>query len=239
MKSGCFPAFFESAGADVFCMQEIKMRREQADISAAGYHQYWNSAEKPGYAGTALFSRKEPVSVTLGIGLPEYDREGRAITAEFPDFTLVTAYSPNSQDELRRLDFRMGWEDAFRDYLVKLDAVKPVVVCGDLNVAHQEIDLKNPKTNRQHACFTDEERGKMTQLLAGGFVDSFRHLNPDLTGAYTWWSYLRGARERNAGWRLDYFLISTKLLPRLENASIHAGVTGSDHCPVGLELRDA
>jgi exodeoxyribonuclease-3 len=236
MKSGCFDEFFAAAGADVLCLQEIKMREGQAEVLTPGYAQYWNSAEKAGYSGTAVFTKVEPLSVTYGIDYPEHDREGRVITAEFDDFYLVDVYTPNSQDELRRLDYRMSWEDAFRDYLLLLDGKKPVVVCGDMNVAHKEIDLKNPKSNRRNAGFTDEERGKMTTLLDSGFIDTFRRFYPDLPGAYTWWSYMGGARSRNAGWRIDYFLASERLAPQIETAAIHPDIMGSDHCPVQLTI---
>lgn len=214
------------------------MQPEQAILDLTGYKQYWNSAERKGYSGTAVFSRVEPLDVTYGLGIEEHDHEGRVITLELPSFYLVTVYTPNSKRELERLDYRMVWEDAFRAYLTELDAKKPVVVCGDLNVAHQEIDLKNPKTNRRNAGFTDEERGKFGELLDAGFLDTFRTLHPDVTGAYTWWSYLRKARLTNAGWRIDYFLTSKRLQERIENASIHAEIFGSDHCPVELQLRD-
>lgn len=229
--------FLTSESPDAMCLQETKLQPEQAP-QVEGYHEYWYSAEKKGYSGTAVFSKTEPLSVSLGLGIEEHDHEGRVITAEYPSFYLVTVYTPNSQDELRRLDYRMHWEDDFRAYLYALDAKKPVVVCGDMNVAHQEIDLKNPKTNRRNAGFTDEERGKMTELLNAGFADTFRRLNPELTGAYSWWSYRFRAREKNAGWRIDYFLVSERLMPRVLDARILSDVFGSDHCPILLELAD-
>ena len=231
-----FLDFFNEAEADVFCLQETKMQQGQAELELPGYRQYWNSAVKKGYSGTAVFTRAEPLSVAYGLGIEEHDQEGRVITLEFPDFYLVNVYTPNSQRELTRLDYRMQWEDLFRGYLLALDAKKPVVVCGDMNVAHQEIDLKNPKTNRQNAGFTDQERGKMTELLQSGFTDSFRYLYPDAVGAYSWWSYMFHAREKNAGWRIDYFLVSDRLRERIADSKIHAQVFGSDHCPVELEL---
>ena len=215
------------------------MQPGQADIDLPGYREYWNSAEKKGYSGTAVFTRKEPLSVSYDIGDPAHTGEGRSITLEFEDLYLVTVYTPNSQDELKRLDYRMEWEDAFRAYLLALDAKKPVVVCGDLNVAHTEIDLKNPKTNRRNAGFTDEERSKFSLLLESGFTDTFRHLHPGLEGAYSWWSYRFHAREKNAGWRIDYFLTSDRLAPRVKDAAIHSDIFGSDHCPVSLVLEDA
>ncbi|HIQ59905.1 MAG TPA: exodeoxyribonuclease III [Candidatus Merdivicinus intestinavium] len=235
-----FPEFFAESGADIFCLQETKLQPEQADFqlgSPGEYRAYWNSAEKKGYSGTAVFSKTEPLDVRYGIGLPEHDREGRVITAEYPDFYLVNVYTPNSQRELTRLAYRMEWEDAFRGYLTGLDARKPVIACGDMNVAHQEIDLKNPKTNRRNAGFTDEEREKMTKLLGAGFLDSFRFLYPDKAGVYSWWSYMFKAREKNAGWRIDYFLVSEKLRDRIEDSLIYTDVLGSDHCPVGLILK--
>ena len=227
-----FAEAFASLDADFFCLQETKMQPGQLDLAFEGYRSYWNSAEKKGYSGTAIFTRHEPLSVTYGLGLEPHDHEGRVITLEMPDFYLVTVYTPNSQDGLRRLDYRMEWDDAFRAYLQRLDAVKPVVVCGDLNVAHREIDLKNPKTNRKNAGFTDEERAKFGQLLEAGFTDTFRHFYPDAEGVYSWWSYRFKAREKNAGWRIDYFLVSDRLQPRLRQAAIHNEVYGSDHCPV-------
>ena len=227
-----FADAFKALDADFFCLQETKMQAGQLDLAFEGYQSYWNYAEKKGYSGTAIFTRHNPQSVRYGLGLEEHDTEGRVITLEMPSFFLVTVYTPNSQDGLRRLDYRMQWDDAFREYLQKLDAEKPVVVCGDLNVAHQEIDLKNPKTNRRNARFTDEERAKFTALLGAGFTDTFRFFNPTLEGAYSWWSYRFRAREKNAGWRIDYFLTSQALEPRLQQAAIHNEVMGSDHCPV-------
>lgn len=222
--------------ADVICLQETKCQPEQAAIEMPGYHAYWNAAEKKGYSGTAVFIRQEPLSVRLGMGVEEHDHEGRLITLELEDFFLVNCYTPNSQRDLPRLPYRMRWEDDFRAYLKELEASKPVVLCGDLNVAHQEIDLKNPGTNQQNAGFTREEREKLTLLLESGFIDTFRHFHPDQTGAYSWWSYLYHAREHNAGWRIDYFLASKALLPRLQSASIHPEIYGSDHCPVELVM---
>ena len=227
-----FADAFKALDADFFCLQETKMQAGQLDLAFEGYQSYWNYAEKKGYSGTAIFTRHNPLSVRYGLGLEEHDTEGRVITLEMPSFFLVTVYTPNSQDGLRRLDYHMQWDDAFREYLQKLDAEKPVVVCGDLNVAHQEIDLKNPKTNRRNAGFTDEERAKFTALLGAGFTDTFRFFNPTLEGAYSWWSYRFKAREKNAGWRIDYFLTSQALEPRLQQAAIHNEVMGSDHCPV-------
>ena len=231
-----FAEVFNDLDADFFCLQETKMQAGQLDLKFAGYRSYWNYADKKGYSGTAIFSRHEPLAVTYGIGIDEHDHEGRVITLEMPEFYLVTCYTPNSQDELRRLDYRMQWEDAFRTYLLSLDAKKPVIVCGDLNVAHQEIDLKNPKTNRRNAGFTDEERAKMTTLLDAGFTDTFRHFYPDKTDIYSWWSYRFRAREKNAGWRIDYFLTSKRLDDKLVSASIHTDIMGSDHCPVEVEI---
>ncbi len=231
-----FPEVVQSLDADFFCLQESKMQAGQLDAELEGYRSYWNYAEKKGYSGTGIYSRHEPLGVSYGLGIAEHDQEGRVITLEFADFYLLTVYVPNSQDELRRLDYRMTWEDAFREYVVGLDARKPVVICGDMNVAHNEIDLKNPKTNRRNAGFTDEERGKMSELLGSGFVDTFRHLHPDAVGAYSWWSYRGGARARNAGWRIDYFIVSERLSEQIEGASIHADIMGSDHCPVELVL---
>ncbi len=225
-----------SLDADVICLQETKMQEGQADIALDGYTLYMNSAQKKGYSGTAVFTRQEPISVVRDMGIEEHDTEGRIIRAEYPDFFLVNCYTPNSQDGLRRLEYRCRWEDDFRAFLKELDAKKPVILCGDLNVAHQEIDLKNPKTNRMNAGFTDEERGKMTELLSSGFVDSFRHLYPDATGAYTWWSYIGNARSRNAGWRIDYFIVSERIRHRIAQANIHQDIYGSDHCPVELVL---
>jgi len=227
---------FNALDADIFCLQETKLQEGQVDLPLTGYHQYWNYAEKKGYSGTAVFCRREPLSVRRGIGVEEHDHEGRVLTLEFDDFYLVCCYTPNSQDGLKRLDYRMRWEDDFRAYLKGLEASKPVVLCGDLNVAHEEIDIKNPKTNRMNAGFTDQEREKMTALLASGFVDTFRALHPDETGAYSWWSYRFHARENNAGWRIDYFIVSEALRPRIQSASIHSEIFGSDHCPVELAL---
>ena len=231
-----FSDAFKQLDADFFCLQETKMQQGQLDLAFDGYKSYWNYAEKKGYSGTAIFTKHEPLSVTYGLGIDEHDHEGRVITLEMPDFYLVTVYTPNSQDGLRRLDYRMTWEDDFRKYLLKLDAVKPVIACGDMNVAHKEIDLKNPKTNRRNAGFTDEEREKFTTLLSSGFTDTFRHLNPDLEGAYSWWSYRFHAREKNAGWRIDYFIVSNRLADKIKSASIHNEIYGSDHCPVELVL---
>ena len=233
-----FLDFFRAADADVLCLQETKLQPDQIQLELPGYALYWNSAEKKGYSGTAVFTRVPPLSVACGIGVEEHDHEGRVITAEFADFYLVCCYTPNAQEGLARIDYRMAWEDAFRDYLLGLDRVKPVVLCGDLNVAHQEIDLKNPKTNRGNAGFSDQEREKMTKLLGSGFTDTFRALYPDRTGAYTWWSYRFSARKNNAGWRIDYFIVSDRLMGRVEDQIIHSEVTGSDHCPVELVLRD-
>ena len=232
-----FAEIFASLDADFFCLQETKMQAGQLDLEFEGYQSYWNFAEKKGYSGTAIYTKHTPLSVAYGIGVDEHDHEGRVITLEIPDFYLVTCYTPNSQDGLRRLDYRMTWEDDFRAYLLALDAKKPVIVCGDLNVAHREIDLKNPKTNRKNAGFTDEEREKMTTLLDAGFTDSFRHFFPDLTDAYSWWSYRFRAREKNAGWRIDYFLVSNRLADKMQSASIHNEIYGSDHCPVELVLK--
>ena len=228
---------FEKLNADIFCLQETKLQEGQITLDLPGYHQYWNYAEKKGYSGTAVFTRKEPLSVAYGIGVEEHDHEGRVITLEFEDYYLVTVYTPNSQDGLKRLDYRMQWEDDFLAYIQSLDKKKPVIYCGDLNVAHQEIDLKNPKTNRKNAGFTDEERAKMTTVLSSGFVDTFRYFYPDAEGVYSWWSYRFRAREKNAGWRIDYFIVSERLKDRLENASIHTEIFGSDHCPVELDLK--
>ncbi len=232
-----FYDFFQQEDADIFCLGETKMQPEQAVIETPGYHQYWNSAVKKGYSGVAIFTKKEPLSVRYGLGIEEHDQEGRVITLEFEDFFLVNVYTPNSKDGLLRLDYRMTWEDAFRAHLNKLDESKPVIVCGDMNVAHQEIDLKNPKTNHKNPGFTDEERAKMTELLASGFIDSFRTLYPDKTDAYSWWSYRARAREKNVGWRIDYFLTSACMKEQIEDAVIYADILGSDHCPVGLILK--
>ena len=231
-----FMDFFNEVDADIFCIQESKMQAGQLELEMPGYYQYWNYAEKKGYSGTAIFTKKEPLSVTNGIGMEEHDKEGRVITLEFDDFYMVTVYTPNSQNELARLDYRMTWEDAFLAYLKKLEENKPVVVCGDLNVAHKEIDLKNPKTNRKNAGFTDEEREKFSILLQNGFVDTFRHFYPDQEGIYSWWSYRFQARAKNAGWRIDYFLVSECLKDKLQDAKILADVMGSDHCPVELDV---
>jgi len=230
-----FYDFVAEQQPDILALQETKMQPEQFEGEVSGYTLYWNSAEKKGYSGTAVFVKHEPLSVSYGIGMPEHDTEGRVITLEYPSFYFVTVYTPNSQDGLRRLDYRMSWEDAFLAHLRALDAKKPVIVCGDLNVAHQEIDLKNPKTNRMNAGFTDQERACMTRLLENGFVDSFRHFYPDKTEAYSWWSYIGGARSRNAGWRIDYFLTSERLIGRVNDSRILSEVLGSDHCPVLLE----
>ena len=231
-----FADAFKALDADFFCLQETKMQEGQLDLEFEGYRSYWNYAEKKGYSGTAIYSRHEPVAVTYGLGIDEHDHEGRVITLEMPDFFLVTVYTPNSQDELRRLDYRMKWEDDFRNYLLALDAKKPVIVCGDMNVAHEEIDLRNPKTNRRNAGFTDEERQKMTVLLGSGFTDTFRYFYPDMANQYSWWSYRFHAREKNAGWRIDYFLTSKRLDERLVGARIHSDIFGSDHCPVELTI---
>lgn len=229
-----FLDFFEQADADVFCLQETKLQEGQINLELPGYHQYWNYAEKKGYSGTAVFTKKEPLSVAYGLGMEEHDKEGRVITLEFDSFYLVTVYTPNSQDGLKRLAYRMQWEEDFLAYLKKLEEKKPVVFCGDLNVAHQEIDLKNPKTNRKNAGFTDEEREKLTTLLENGFVDTFRYFYPDKEAAYSWWSYRFQARAKNAGWRIDYFIVSKSLKEKLAAAAIHSEVLGSDHCPVEL-----
>ena len=233
-----FLDFFRSADADMVCLQETKLQPHQIELDLPGYQLYWNSAEKKGYSGTALFTRVAPLEVTYGMGLEEHDHEGRLITAEYDGFYLVCCYTPNAQNELARIDYRMKWEDDFRDYLMELDKVKPVILCGDLNVAHQEIDLKNPGPNRGSAGFSDQERGQMTRLLESGFTDSFRALYPDRTGAYTWWSYRFNARKNNAGWRIDYFIVSDRLAPRVSEQIIHSQVAGSDHCPVELILKD-
>ena len=231
-----FKETFARLDADFFCLQETKLQAGQIELDFPGYTAYWNYAEKKGYSGTAIFTKHTPVSVTYGMGIEEHDHEGRIITLETEKFFLVTVYTPNSQDELKRLDYRMKWEDDFRAYLLSLDQKKPVIVCGDLNVAHQEIDLKNPKTNRRNAGFTDEEREKMTTLLQSGFVDTFRHFYPDLTDVYSWWSYRFKAREKNTGWRIDYFLASERIVSNLSGAKIHSDIFGSDHCPVELTL---
>ncbi len=228
---------FNKLDADIFCLQETKLQEGQIDLDLPGYHQYWNYADKKGYSGTAIFTKLEPLSVSYGIGVDEHDHEGRVITLEFDDFYFITVYTPNSQNELARLPYRMRWEDDFRAYIMKLDEKKPVIFCGDLNVAHKEIDLKNPKTNHQNAGFTDEERGKMTELLSSGFVDTFRHFYPDAEQIYSWWSYRFKAREKNSGWRIDYFITSERLNDRLVDAKIHTDILGSDHCPVELEIK--
>ncbi|MCH4238948.1 MAG: exodeoxyribonuclease III [Oscillospiraceae bacterium] len=237
MKKG-FTEFMTQADADVICVQETKMQPGQADVQLSGYHQYWNSAERKGYSGTAVFTRREPLSVAYDIENPLHTGEGRSITLEFPEFYLVTFYTPNSQPELARIDYRMQWEDAARAYLQKLDAQKPVILCGDLNVAHEEIDLKNPGPNRGSAGFSDQEREKFTQLLHAGFTDTFRTLHPQQTGAYSWWSYRFHARENNAGWRIDYFLVSDRLFPQVTRSEILSDIYGSDHCPILLELTE-
>ena len=235
-----FTQFFKDIEADIFCIQETKMQEEQLDENIMaifkGYNTYWNSAEKKGYSGTAVITKNKPVSVTYGIGIEEHDKEGRVITLEFDTFYIVNCYTPNSKRELERLDYRMTWEDAFRKYLLELNKKKPVIMCGDLNVAHKEIDLKNPKTNRRNAGFTDEERNKMTELLESGFTDSFRYIYPDKTEAYTWWSYMFKAREKNVGWRIDYFIVSDSIKEKIKDSYIYPEILGSDHCPVGLEI---
>lgn len=232
-----FNEAFNQLDADFFCLQETKMQEGQLDLNFDGYSSYWNYAEKKGYSGTAIFTRHTPINVTYGIGIDEHDHEGRVITLEMEDFFLVTAYVPNSQDGLKRLDYRMTWENDFKSYLLELDKKKPVILCGDLNVAHKEIDLKNPKTNRMNAGFTDQEREKFTTLLESGFTDSFRYFFPNLEGAYSWWSYRFQARAKNAGWRIDYFVVSNRLAERMESATIHTEILGSDHCPVELILK--
>lgn len=232
-----FRETFAQLDADIFCLQETKMQAGQLDLTFEGYHDYWNYAEKKGYSGTAVFTRQEPLNVTYDMGIDEHDHEGRVITLEMPEFYLVTVYTPNSQDQLRRLDYRMTWEDSFRQYVKRLDEQKPVIICGDLNVAHEEIDLKNPKTNHMSAGFTDEERAKFSELLAAGFTDTFRHFNPDLAGVYSYWSYRFQARKKNAGWRIDYFVVSNRFMDRVEGAAIHTEILGSDHCPVELTLK--
>ena len=235
MQKG-FADFFQSADADIFCVQETKLQEGQIDFAPDGYFCYWNYAEKKGYSGTAIFTKKEPISVTYGMGIEEHDKEGRLITLEFDDFYFITVYVPNSKRELLRLDYRMEWEDAFRDYINRLNEKKPIVFCGDLNVAHCEIDLKNPKTNHNNAGFTDQERNKFTQLLDSGYTDTFRYFYPDATGIYSWWSDMLKAREKNAGWRIDYFVTSKSLDKKLIDAKIHTDIFGSDHCPVDLEI---
>lgn len=232
-----FTDIFKQLDADFFCLQETKMQAGQLDLNFEGYNSYWNYADKKGYSGTAIFTRHTPINVTYGIGIDEHDHEGRVITLEMENFYLITAYVPNSQDGLKRLDYRMTWEDDFRNYLLELDKKKPIIVCGDLNVAHKEIDLRNPKTNRLNPGFTDQEREKFTILLDSGFTDTFRHFYPDLTDAYSWWSYRFQARAKNAGWRIDYFIVSNRLAEHMESASIHNEIFGSDHCPVELVLK--
>ena len=231
-----FLDFFRDIDADIFCIQESKLSEGQIELDLPGYYDYWNYAAKKGYSGVAVFTKDKPIGVTYGIGIEEHDNEGRVITAEYDDFYLITCYTPNSQRGLTRLDYRMTWEDAFLDYVLKLEEKKPVIFCGDLNVAHKEIDLKNPKTNRKNAGFTDEERGKMDIVLSSGFADSFRVLYPDKEGAYSWWSYMGGARAKNVGWRIDYFIVSDKLKDRIKEAKIHSDILGSDHCPVELDI---
>ena len=231
-----FLDFFHEINVDAFCIQETKLQEGQIDLSLPGYYQYWNYAKKKGYSGTAIFTKKEPLSVNYGIGIPEHDEEGRVITLEYENYYLITCYTPNSQSELARLSYRMEWEDAFLQYLKGLEEKKPVIFCGDLNVAHKEIDLKNPKTNRKNAGFTDEEREKFSVLLENGFIDTFRYFYPEQEGIYSWWSYRFHAREKNAGWRIDYFLVSQSLKEKLKGAAIHTEVPGSDHCPVELEI---
>lgn len=232
-----FHESFAALDADILCLQETKLHPDQISLELPGYHMYWNSADKKGYSGTAIFSREEPLSIVYDFGNVIHRHEGRVITAEYPEFFLVCCYTPNSQDGLRRLDYRMQWEDDLRHYLLELDREKPVILCGDLNVAHQEIDLKNPQSNRKNPGFTDEERGKMTQLLGAGFSDTFRTLYPDKEEAYSWWSFRTRARERNAGWRIDYFVVSQRLMPKVSDAKIYPEIYGSDHCPVGLTLK--
>lgn len=231
-----FVDIFNKLDADIFCLQETKLQEGQIDLPLEGYYQYWNYAEKKGYSGTAIFTKKEPLAVTNGIGIDEHNTEGRVITLEFDDFFFVTCYTPNSQNELKRLDYRMKWEDDFREYLLRLNKKKPVILCGDLNVAHNEIDLKNPKTNRKNAGFSDEEREKMTKLLNSGFTDSFRYLYPDKEGIYSWWSYRFNARKNNAGWRIDYFITSDSIKDKIIDSKIHTDIMGSDHCPVELDI---
>lgn len=237
LKKG-FEDRFNDLNADIFCLQETKLQAGQVALDFPGYHQYWNYAEKKGYSGTAVFTRRQPLKVVYGMGIPEHDTEGRLITLEFEDFYFVCCYTPNAQNELKRIDYRMQWEDDLRAYLMRLDEHKPVIYTGDLNVAHEEIDLKNPKSNRGNAGFSDQERGKMTELLSSGFADTFRRLHPDARDAYSWWSYRFKAREKNAGWRIDYFIVSERLMERVEQASIHPEIFGSDHCPVELVLRN-
>ena len=232
-----FIDFFNNVDADIFCLQETKVQAGQVELDLNGYYQYWNYAEKKGYSGTAIFTKKEPISVSYGLGIEEHDKEGRVITLEFEDFYFITVYTPNSKTELERLDYRIIWEDEFRKYMKNLEEKKPVIVCGDLNVAHKEIDLKNPKTNRKNAGFTDEERAKFTELMNAGFIDTFRYFYPEQEGSYSWWSYRFKAREKNAGWRIDYFLTSNSMKDRLVSAKIHSEILGSDHCPVELVIK--
>ena len=236
VKKG-FLDYFNSVNADIFCVQETKLQEGQIELDLNGYNQYWNYAEKKGYSGVAIFSKLTPINVTYGLDIEEHDKEGRVITLEFDNFYLINVYTPNSQTKLARLEYRMSWEDDFRNYVVELDKIKPVIVCGDLNVAHNEIDLKNQKSNRQNAGFSDEEREKMTILLNSGFIDTFRYFYPDTTGVYSWWSYRFNARANNAGWRIDYFIVSNKLKDALKDAQIHAEIEGSDHCPVVLDIQ--
>ena len=236
VKKG-FMDYFLTIDADIFCVQETKLQEGQIDLNLHGYHQYWNYAEKKGYSGTAVYSKVEPISYHYGINIENHDTEGRVITLEYEDFYLVNVYTPNSQNELARIDYRMEWERDFLDYIKSLDEKKPVILCGDLNVAHTEIDLKNPKTNRNNAGFSDEERGKMTELLGSGFVDTFRHFYPETEGTYTWWSYMRNARANNSGWRIDYFIVSERFIDRVKSSEIHSDIMGSDHCPVELILK--
>ena len=233
-----FLTFFQDVDADIFCLQETKLQEGQISLDLPGYHQYWNYAEKKGYSGTAIFTKEEPLSISRGMNISQHDHEGRVITLTFDRFHMVTVYTPNSQEELKRLDYRMAWENDFLHYLKKLEEDRPVIVCGDMNVAHKEIDLKNPKTNRRNAGFTDEERGRFTELLQAGFTDTFRYFYPDLEGAYSWWSYRFKAREKNAGWRIDYFLVSQSLNDSLKDAVIYKDILGSDHCPVGITIED-
>ena len=232
-----FLDYFKEVDADIFCLQETKLQEGQIDLNLEGYYEYWNYAQKKGYSGTAIFTKKKPISVAYGMNIEEHDNEGRVITLEFEDFYFITVYTPNSQNELKRLDYRMKWEDDFREYLKKLDTIKPVIVCGDLNVAHQEIDLKNPKTNRKNAGFTHEEREKLSILLNDGFIDTYRYFNPKKENIYSWWSYRFNARKNNSGWRIDYFLVSENLKDRLVSADIHTEILGSDHCPVELIIK--
>ncbi|MGL5348046.1 MAG: exodeoxyribonuclease III [Peptostreptococcaceae bacterium] len=232
-----FLDYFKEVDADIFCLQETKLQEGQINLDLEGYYQYWNYAVKKGYSGTAIFTKQKPLNVTYGIGIEEHDQEGRVITLEFDDFHFITVYTPNSQTELKRLEYRMKWEADFRNYLLKLDEVKPVIVCGDLNVAHKEIDLKNPKTNKKNAGFTDEERSRMSDLLESGFIDTFRYFEPNKEGMYSWWSYRFNARNKNAGWRIDYFIASQKIKSRLVSADIHTNILGSDHCPVELVIK--